>query len=312
MYCAYATLPRDDSDERWWTWQHATKSRSVHLRPDNLGTTRGMLTFMSDVRGLEELGRDDLLTLLRRTFADVGGAAPRILDALDAGAPMYFSAVGQVHPPVWSKGRIGLLGDSAFCNATFGGAGTSLALIGGYLLARELDGGEDPSVALRRYQDVMQPFVATAPTVREDTLRLANPRTRFESVPCTPSAASPRARSAGHSELCRGWQASVVTSSHWTESPNSASMAAISAAVAHDGFDCIGTRNTSSDARSGTVRSCAAVSGMDSSGMSTGTRCLPPSTTTSPVIRPRPQIPRSGRVVTHSATRWPGCINRVR
>ncbi|MBX7448792.1 FAD-dependent monooxygenase [Mycolicibacterium sp. 3033] len=178
MYCAYATLPRGATDDRWWNWQHATRSRSVHLRPDNLGTTRALLTFMSDVRGLEDLGRDAQLTLLRRTFADVGGAARRILDALDSGAPMYFSAVGQVHPPVWSKGRIGLLGDSAFCNATFGGAGTSLALIGGYLLARELADGDDPAVALRRYQDVMQPFVATAPTVREGTLRLANPRSR--------------------------------------------------------------------------------------------------------------------------------------
>ncbi len=179
MYCAYATLPRDDTDDRWWNWQHATKSRSVHLRPDNLGTTRGLLTFMSDVRGLEELSNRDQITVLRRTFEGVGGAAPRILDALDSGAPMYFSAVGQVRPPVWSKGRVGLLGDSAFCNATFGGAGTSLALIGGYLLARELAAGDDPSVALRRYREAMQPFVATAPTVRENSLRLANPRSRF-------------------------------------------------------------------------------------------------------------------------------------
>lgn len=179
MYCAYATLPREHTDDRWWNWQHATKSRSVHLRPDNVGTTRGMLSFLADVRGLENLSRDDQIALLRSTFADVGGAAPRILDALDAGAPMYFSAVGQVRPPVWSKGRIGLLGDSAFCNATFGGAGTSLALIGGYLLARELAAGDDPSVALRRYRDAMQPFVATAPTVRENSLRLANPRSRF-------------------------------------------------------------------------------------------------------------------------------------
>lgn len=178
MYCAYATLPREHTDDRWWNWQHATRSRSVHLRPDNLGTTRALLTFMSDVRGLEELSSGDQITLLRRTFADVGGAAPRILDALDDGAPMYFSAVGQVHPPVWSKGRIGLLGDSAFCNATFGGAGTSLALIGGHLLARELADGDDTGGALRRYQRVMQPFVATAPTVREGTLRLANPRSQ--------------------------------------------------------------------------------------------------------------------------------------
>ena len=180
MYLAYVTLPRRDTDDRWWSWQHATRSRSVHLRPDNLGTTRAVLTFMSDVRGLDELDKAAQLTVLRRTFSDIGGAAPRILDELDAGAPMYFSAVGQAHPPAWSKGRVGLLGDSAFCNATFGGAGTSLALIGGYILAGELGGNgrhpDDPAAALRRYQRAMQPFVKTAPTVRTGTLRLANPR----------------------------------------------------------------------------------------------------------------------------------------
>jgi 2-polyprenyl-6-methoxyphenol hydroxylase-like FAD-dependent oxidoreductase len=177
MYLAYVTLTRRDTDDQWWTWQHATQSRSVHLRPDNLGTTRGMLTFISDVRGLDELDRTAQLTVLRRTFADVGGAAPRILDELDAGAPMYFSGVGQCHPPAWSRGRVGLLGDSAFCNATFGGAGTSLALIGGYILAGELGPGTDgdPAAALRRYQRAMQPFVKTAPEVRARMLRMANP-----------------------------------------------------------------------------------------------------------------------------------------
>ncbi len=179
MYFAYVTLTRRDTDDRWWNWQHATRSRGVHLRPDNVGTTRAILSFLSDVRGLEDLAQQDQITLLRRTFADVGGAAPRILDELDNGSPMYFSAVGQVHPPSWSKGRIGLLGDSAFCNATFGGAGTSLALIGAYLLAGELAAGPDPAAALTRYQQAMQPFVKTAPTVRAEMLRLANPRSRW-------------------------------------------------------------------------------------------------------------------------------------
>lgn len=178
MYIAYVTLPLRDTDDRWWNWQHVTKSRGVHLRPDNVGTTRAILSFLSDVRGLEDLGQQDQITLLRATFADVGGAAPRILDELDNGAPMYFSAVGQVHPSSWSRGRIGLLGDSAFCNATFGGAGTSLALIGAYLLAGELAAGPDPAAALTRYQTAMQPFVKTAPTVRAEVLRLANPRSR--------------------------------------------------------------------------------------------------------------------------------------
>jgi len=178
MYFAYATIPRTTHDDRWWNWQHATGHRSVHLRPDNLGTTRAILTFMSEVRGFEDLDLAGQLTILRRTFDDVGGAAPRVLAALDEGAPMYFSAVGRVQPSSWTKGRIALLGDAAFCNATFGGAGTSLALIGAYILAGELAGSDDVTSALSRYQELMRPFVGTAPKVREGVLRLANPRTR--------------------------------------------------------------------------------------------------------------------------------------
>lgn len=178
MYFAYATIPRLDGDDRWWNWQHVNESRAVHLRPDNLGTTRAILTFISDVRGFEELDRTGQLTILRRTFADVGGAAPRVIAELENGAPMYFSVAGQVHSPIWSRGRIALLGDSAFCNATFGGAGTSLALIGAYILAGELAAGGAMTDALRRYEHAMKPFTDSAPKVRAGMLRLANPRSR--------------------------------------------------------------------------------------------------------------------------------------
>lgn len=175
MYFAYATIPRRDDDDQWWNWQHVTRRRGVHLRPDNLGSTRAMLTFISDVRGLENLEPADQIAILRDTFADVSGAAPRILRELEAGAPMYFSVAGQVHVPSWSTGRMGLLGDSAFCNATFGGAGTSLALIGAYILAGELAATSDHAAALVSYQRKMKPFVGAAPVVRAGLLRAANP-----------------------------------------------------------------------------------------------------------------------------------------
>lgn len=178
MYFAYATIPRSDEDDNWWNWQHATHSRSVHLRPDNLGTTRAILTFISDVRGFEDLDRVGQMTILRSTFADVGGAAPRVLAALEDGAPMYFSVAGQVRTPRWSRGRVALLGDAAFCNATFGGAGTSLALLGAYILAGELAATSDIRSALSHYERRMAPFAAAAPEVRAGTLRFANPRSR--------------------------------------------------------------------------------------------------------------------------------------
>ncbi len=148
------------------------------LRPDNLGTIRAVLTFVSDVRGLEDLAPADQLAILRRTFADVGGAAPRVLAELDDGAPMYFSAVGQLRATAWKKGRVALLGDAAFCNATFGGVGTSLALIGAYVLAGELSRTDDLGSALSSYERFMRSVADATPPVRMSVLRRANPRTR--------------------------------------------------------------------------------------------------------------------------------------
>ena len=177
MYIAYLTIPRQESDDRWWNWQQVPGSRAIHLRPDNLGSTRAMLSFLSDVRGLEDLTRDDQVAILRKTFADAGGAAPRILAQLDD-APMYFDAIGQVRAPRWSKGRVALLGDAAFCPSPVGGGGSSLALIGAYVLAGELSRADDPRSALTRYEQFMRPHVSSAQQVRPVVLRRASPQTR--------------------------------------------------------------------------------------------------------------------------------------
>jgi 2-polyprenyl-6-methoxyphenol hydroxylase-like FAD-dependent oxidoreductase len=177
MYLAYLTIPRIESDDSWWNWQHSPGSRSIHLRPDNVGTTRAMLSFMSDVKGLEDLARTDQIAILRKTFADAGGAAPRILERLDD-APMYFDALGQVRAPQWSEGRVTLLGDAAFCPSPVGGGGSSLALIGAYVLAGELSRTGDIHAGLAGYERFMRPHVAAAQKVRPAVLRRANPRTQ--------------------------------------------------------------------------------------------------------------------------------------
>jgi 2-polyprenyl-6-methoxyphenol hydroxylase-like FAD-dependent oxidoreductase len=137
MYIAYLTIPRTGSDTDWWRWLHAGRGRSVTLRPDNMGTTRATLSFLSDVRGLDELEHDAQVMVLRRTFSDVGWEAPRVLAALDD-ASMYFDAVGQARLPAWSRGRVALVGDAAYCSSPVSGMGTSLALTGAYVLAGEL------------------------------------------------------------------------------------------------------------------------------------------------------------------------------
>ena len=72
-----------------------------------------------------------------------------------------FDSTAQVHLPAWSRGRVVLLGDAAWCPTPLTGLGTSLALVGAYVLAGEL-GAADPPTALRRYEEVLRPYVTNA------------------------------------------------------------------------------------------------------------------------------------------------------
>lgn len=175
LHIAYLTVPRLPADDQWWRWYNAPGSRMVSLRPDNRGTIRAMLGFLTDVRGLEQLDRAAQITILRRTFAGAGWQTRRVLDLLDD-APLYFDAVGQVKLPRWSSGRTVVLGDAAWSPGPFG-AGTSLALTGAYVLAGELASRDDHRAAMTRYEELMRPFVDQAQNVRPSMVRAMNPRT---------------------------------------------------------------------------------------------------------------------------------------
>lgn len=173
LHVAYLPVPRIPTDDRWWAVHQATGSRAVGLRPDNVGSTRAALTFISAVRGLETLDRDAQIEVLRRTFADVGWQADRVLDALDE-APFYFDATARVKIGRWSRGRTVLLGDAAWSAGPFG-TGTSLALVGAHVLAGELAGRDDHVTAFDRFEQVMRPFVDRAQSVGMGTMKAMNP-----------------------------------------------------------------------------------------------------------------------------------------
>lgn len=177
IYMAYLTIPRTGADNDWWRWYNATDQRQVTLRPDNLGTIRATLAFMTNVRGLEDLAPQAQTALLRATFAGAGWETPRVLDGLDA-APYYFDAIGQVRLPRWSRGRLGLIGDAAYCAAPLSGMGTSLALVGAYVLAAELATAPDHATAFQRFEQRMRPYVAGAQEPAARSPRWAYPRTR--------------------------------------------------------------------------------------------------------------------------------------
>jgi 2-polyprenyl-6-methoxyphenol hydroxylase-like FAD-dependent oxidoreductase len=76
---------------------------------------------------------------------------------------LYFDSVSQIHLPSWHRGRVVLVGDSAYCASPLSGRGTSLAMTGAWLLAEALrDHPDDVAAAFDQYQREQLPHVTYA------------------------------------------------------------------------------------------------------------------------------------------------------
>lgn len=113
-------------------------------------------------------GRKIQSELLKEEFADAGWQSQRLLDAMDAAPDFYFQVIEQIKMSKWSEGRVVCLGDAAWAPTPLTGMGTSLAILGAYVLAGELSElkeGEQPSKALKTYEDRFRPFVEESQTI---------------------------------------------------------------------------------------------------------------------------------------------------
>lgn len=175
---SYLTIPRTPADSDWARWFNAPGGRTMTLRPDTKGTIRATMSFLAAPGAHDGLTADEQKRQLRETFIDAGWEARRILDGLDQERDLYFEHIGQVQAPTWTSGRVALLGDAAWCASPISGMGTSLALVGAYVLAGELAAHVDHRDAFRGYERIMRPYVTQAQKLPPGAPRIANPRTR--------------------------------------------------------------------------------------------------------------------------------------
>lgn len=175
---AYFTIPRTADDDRLWRWYNATGGRSVSLRPDRHGTTRATLSVQQPPGGEQAWSVARQKAWLHDRFADAGWQADRVLKGMDATDDFYFDVLRQVRMPRWSKGRVVLTGDAAWCATPIAGLGTTLAITGAYVLAAELARTADSASAFDAYERAMRPMVEDAQGVPKIAPRLMNPHSR--------------------------------------------------------------------------------------------------------------------------------------
>jgi 2-polyprenyl-6-methoxyphenol hydroxylase-like FAD-dependent oxidoreductase len=116
---------------------------------------------------------------LRDVYADYGGEIPRLLAELDQADDFYFDSISQIAMGRWSHGRVTLVGDAGYSPGPAVGGGTSLAVVGAYLLAAALrEAGRDHVRAFNRYQDAMREPVARSRQIGPVTMKSLIPATR--------------------------------------------------------------------------------------------------------------------------------------
>jgi 2-polyprenyl-6-methoxyphenol hydroxylase-like FAD-dependent oxidoreductase len=108
--------------------------------------------------------------IVQQQFAGQGWRTPELLAAVAEAGISYFDKFSQIKMPAWSKGRVALVGDAAYCASPAAGIGASLAMSGAAAVAEALAMHEGHfEAAFQTYQQGLQSFAeevqATAATM---------------------------------------------------------------------------------------------------------------------------------------------------
>jgi 2-polyprenyl-6-methoxyphenol hydroxylase-like FAD-dependent oxidoreductase len=162
--------------------KNGVRGRTVGLYPlPDPDQAIAMFYFASASLGYERSDVDRQKRLLAETFAGDGWEVGRLLEGAWDASDFYFDRVCQVQLDSWSRDRAVLLGDAGYCGSPLGGNGTSLALVGAYVLAGELAAaGGEHRTAFARYEAAMRDYVTGWQNFARKAPRSMLPRSRWE------------------------------------------------------------------------------------------------------------------------------------
>lgn len=177
-YGAYFTVPDPGDLENLFCMYNAPGGLVAGLRPERGGTAKASLSFLEPEARYERIPRAEAERVLTERFAGAGWRVGEFLAAMPAAGDFYFDSINQVRVETWHRGRIVLLGDAASCGSPLAGLGTSVALVGAYVLAGELAlAGGDHEAGLAAYQRVLTPYAKASLDLPPGGIRGFAPRT---------------------------------------------------------------------------------------------------------------------------------------
>jgi 2-polyprenyl-6-methoxyphenol hydroxylase-like FAD-dependent oxidoreductase len=147
----------------------------------NSDTLHAILVFASEEPPFRS--HPDIEKQRKRTseiFVGCGWEVPRLVEAMQHADDLYFDTVSQIHMPRWSSGRVAVVGDAAYAPSFLSGQGTSLALVGAYVMAGELATHSNPTVAFISYEQIVRPFIEANQALASSGGSILLPRSQEE------------------------------------------------------------------------------------------------------------------------------------
>jgi 2-polyprenyl-6-methoxyphenol hydroxylase-like FAD-dependent oxidoreductase len=165
-----------------WELMYSTPGKTAAMYPARHNTeAKAMFFFASDPFPYDRHDIGGQKRILAEAFAGGGWEVPRLLEAMWGASDFYFDTVSQVHMDRWSSGQAVLVGDAAYCPSPMAGVGTSLALVGAYVLAGELKAaGGDHRRAFVRYEEEMREYVEQGQKLAKGNATGLIPRSRLQ------------------------------------------------------------------------------------------------------------------------------------
>jgi 2-polyprenyl-6-methoxyphenol hydroxylase-like FAD-dependent oxidoreductase len=155
-YFAFVAVPSfEKPDAGVVMYQEPGKLAALYSFNDSVNA---LLVFRSPKLDYDYKNIEQHKQFLKANFKNSSWKIPAILDTMLASDELYFDEVCQVHMPTWSSGRVALVGDAAHTTSFPTGMGTSLAMEGATILARELRSA-DYQTAFSNYYKSFHPFV---------------------------------------------------------------------------------------------------------------------------------------------------------
>jgi 2-polyprenyl-6-methoxyphenol hydroxylase-like FAD-dependent oxidoreductase len=178
---AFFTVPNHLGLKNWMLTYDEPK-RGAGIRPIHDNSAAMALLSMEGTRAdYDSRDVQGQKAPLHERLSGMAWETPWLLERMNEADDFYFDSASQVCMDSWSSGRVVLIGDAAWCTSPSSGQGTSLAVVGAYILAGELRAAAgDHAMAFDAYERRMRDWVVATQKMGRDNIKRLSASNRFE------------------------------------------------------------------------------------------------------------------------------------